>query len=73
MKPQVIMGHDDQLCIAVPLFTVSDSEVLCNDDKWVIAFNTQRPVGYALDFGNDNLTLVNAKIVEERCEFLGDL
>lgn len=73
MKPQVIIGHDDQLCIAIPLFTVSDSETLHIDGLWLISFNTQRPVGYALDFGNDNLTLVNAKIVEERCEFLGDL
>lgn len=73
MKNKIIMGPSGETAIAVPLYCQSDEETLHVEDKWVIAFSTQKPVGYALDFGSGTLQLVNAEAVESRCEFLGDL
>lgn len=69
----VIMGPIGEIAIAIPLYTQSKTDTLEVTGKWVIAFSTQRPVGYAIDYGAGDLQLVNAEIVNKRCEFLADL
>lgn len=73
MNPQVILGKDGNIAIATPLFIAEQTNRLAYLNGYSVMLMSTRPVAYAVDFGGKTCPFLNAKIVEQRCEFLGDL
>ncbi len=74
MKDQVILGKNDQLAIAIPLFRYLENEKVDSLGDYTIALISSGPLAYIVDLGDgDSLAIVNAEMVEKQCEFLGEL
>jgi len=74
MKDQVVMSpYNSALCVAIPLFRYNYSDELDSMEGFSIALVNEKPIMYAIDFGEDILNAFDAKWVEKNLEFLGDL
>lgn len=76
MKDQIVMSKTNgEIGIAVPLFRYHYSDELANLEGYVISVTDSKPLAYVIDAGpaHGSPQLMNAKIVEENLEFLGDL
>lgn len=75
MKDQIIISKNAELAIAVPLFRMHHEEALAKADGYHVFLTSipSRPIAYAIDLGSGNLMLVNAEMLEQQVEFLGEL
>lgn len=73
MKDQVVMSKmNAELAVAVPLFRLAASDDLGSLDGYSLMVSNSKPIAYVLCVGDVN-QILNAKFVEENCEFLSEL
>lgn len=74
MKDQIIVSkHNGEVAIAVPLFRWHHSQEIAKIEGYSVSLTSSKPLAYVLDIGTDNCTIVRAEIIENQCEFIGDL
>lgn len=74
MNDQVVMSpKNGQLAIAIPLFRHIQSDAMINTGNYVIAFKSDDPKAYVLDFEDYGLTVVSSEWAHKYLEFLGEL
>lgn len=74
MKDQVVMSpNNGALCIAIPLYRRHYSEDLGKPEGFSISLSDDKPLMYAIDYGQETIQAFNAEWVEENLEFLGEL
>lgn len=73
MKDQIIVSKINGECaVAIPLFRLCEDKILDRVGNYIISFNSQKPVAYAVDMG-DSIQLINAEYLEENVHFIGEL
>lgn len=73
MKDQIIMSKTNAECaIAVPLFRKHHEVDLDKLRGYSISLIGDKPIAYAVDMG-DSIQLMNAKFLQDKVEWLGDL
>jgi len=72
-KQQVVLGRDGSLAIATPLFMLNEAVEFEKLEGHAVVMARPEILGYALEFDDGSTMLVNAKVLTDRCEFLGDL
>jgi hypothetical protein len=72
LHEEVIMSpNNGALCIAIPLYT--HAELWLEETSVKFSIGCGKPLAYAIDIGEENLTFLNAEWVEKNLEFLGAL
>jgi hypothetical protein len=73
MKVLVAVAPSGNLCTVIPLYTRNwESPLEVWDNYVVVAIQDDPPLGYAVDFGLDNVHLFN-KTILNHLEILGEL
>jgi hypothetical protein len=73
MRDQIILGRNGELAVAVPLYRVQHEEQLGKLDGYIVSLTNSKPLAYILDMGLSSCPVLNSEIVEQQCDFLGDL
>lgn len=74
MKDQIIISKiNGEFAVAIPLFRLLHSNLLDEDSKYVISFNTKKPMAYIIDTGRKYCEIHTADFIKDKVEWLGDL